>query len=61
MEYKIEEIGCVFSRKAINSLEQHFTARGNEEFKFHSVIPITKTGCLGFSKSTTYLAVFVKE
>lgn len=63
MEYKIEEIGARFSGKAISSLEQTFSTRAKDGYKFHSIIPITKSGCMGstIGEATTYLAVYVKE
>ena len=63
MEYKVEEIGARFSSKAISSLEQTFSAKAKDGYKFHSVIHITKSGCLGsnIGAATTYLAVYVKE
>ncbi|HPE77070.1 MAG TPA: hypothetical protein PLC80_13340 [Draconibacterium sp.] len=63
MEYKIEQIGSKFSDKGIAYLEQKLTARAKEGYKFHSVIHITKSGCLGtaIGEVTTYLAVYVKE
>lgn len=63
MEYKIEDIGARFSGKSINALEQRFTAHAKDGYKFHSVIHIEKSGCLGtnYGASITYLAVYVKE
>ncbi|MCA1773985.1 MAG: hypothetical protein LC677_15795 [Halomonas sp.] len=62
MHYKIESIGAEFSNKAISSLEQRFSAKASEGYKFHSVFQIQQPGCLGIGKSTiTYLAVYVKE
>lgn len=62
MQYKIESIGAEFSNKAIVSLEQRFTAKAADGYKFHSVFQIQQPGCLGIGQgSTTYLAVYVKE
>jgi len=63
MQYKIESIGTVFSNQAISSLEQKFTSKASEGYKFHSVFQIQQPGCLGgFGKPTiTYLAVYVKD
>ena len=62
MQYKIESIGAEFSSKAISNLEQRFSARAAEGYKFHSVFQIQQPGCLGIGKPTvTYLAVYVKD
>ena len=62
MKYKVEQIGAVFSDKAIANLENTLSQRANEGWKFHSVFPVTKAGCLGGGQAgTTYLAIYVKE
>ena len=62
MQYKIEQIGAEFSKKAITGLEQRFNKYSEQGFKFHSVFQVQKPGCLGIgSPSITYLAVYVKE
>lgn len=62
MLYMIESIGAEFSDKAITALEQRFTERAAEGFKFHSVFHVSQPGCLGIGQgTTTYLAVYVKE
>lgn len=61
MEYKVEEIGARFTSQNIKSLEQKFSKRAEEGYHFHSVIHITKSGCLGLSNQYTYLAVYIKE
>lgn len=63
MTYKIEEIGAAFSQKAIAGLEQKLNQNGESGYKFHSVINVTKTGCMGTNAgaANTYLAIFVKE
>lgn len=60
MDYKIE---ARFSGKAINALGDRFTENAKNGYKFHSVIHIEKSGCLGtnWGASITYLAVYVKE
>ncbi len=62
MQYKIESIGAEFSNKAISSLEDRFSAKASEGYKFHSVFQVQQPGCLGIGQGTsTYLAVYVKE
>jgi len=63
MEYKVEEIGAKFSSKSIVNLEKSFNYKAEQGYKFHSVIHITKSGCLGsnFGAAYTYLAVYIKE
>ncbi|WP_044206133.1 hypothetical protein [Flammeovirga sp. OC4] len=62
MQYKVEEIGARFSDKGVTALADRFTANANDGYKFHSVISVTKTGCLGIGVSgVTYLAVYIKE
>jgi len=51
-----------FSNKAISSLEERFSAKASEGYKFHSVFQVQQPGCLGIGQGTsTYLAVYVKE
>ncbi len=62
MEYKIVDIGTVFSSKAIQSLVNTLNSMGEQGYEFHSVIEVQKpAGCLGGSPKVTYLAVFVKK
>jgi hypothetical protein len=62
MQYKIEQIGAQFSDKDILNLESRFSKHASDGYKFHSVFPIQKPGCLGVgSPTTTYVAVYVKE
>ena len=62
MEYKIEQIGALFSDKAISGLETRFNQWAEHGFKFHAVFQVQKPGCLGIgAPSVTYLAVYVKE
>lgn len=62
MQYKVEQIGAVFSAKAIENLEHTLSQRASEGWKFHSVFPVTQAGCGGLGQGgTTYLAVFVRE
>jgi len=62
MQYKIEQIGTLFSDKAIGGLEARFNQYAEHGYKFHSVFQVHKPGCLGFGTPTvTYLAVYVKE
>ncbi len=62
MQYKIEQIGAVFSSKDITRLEGRFNKYSKENYKFHSVFQVQKPGCLGIgAPSITYLAVYTKE
>lgn len=62
MQYKIEQIGTQFTDKDISNLETRFSKYAEQGYKFHSVFPIQKPGCLGIgAPTTTYLAVYVKE
>ena len=62
MEYKIEEIGAAFTNKGIKNLEEILNNRyKNEGWEFHSVINITKPGCLGSGGENSYIAVFTRE
>jgi hypothetical protein len=62
MQYKVEQIGAVFSTKAIQDFERLLSQRDQEGFKFHSAFPVTQAGCLGLGQGgTTYLAIFVRK
>ncbi len=62
MQYKIEQIGVLFSDKSISTLESRFTKHAEPGYRFHSVFQVEKPGCLGIGRPTiTYLAVYVKE
>ncbi|HAD96007.1 MAG TPA: hypothetical protein DCG19_01310 [Cryomorphaceae bacterium] len=62
MQYKIQQIGARFSDKGIVNLEKEFNSYSSGGYKYHSVIEIQKTGCLGIGKpSITYIAIFAKE
>jgi len=62
MNYKIVNIGAVFSNKAIKALEEQLNSMGKEGYEFHSVIQVERpAGCLGGSPKITYLAVFVRK
>ncbi|HCQ16659.1 MAG: hypothetical protein CMI36_13270 [Owenweeksia sp.] len=62
MQYKIQQIGAQFSNQGISNLEKNLNSRADQGYKFHSVIQIQKTGCLGIGAPTvTYIAVFAKD
>lgn len=58
MKYKIESIGGAFSDRAIDNLASQFNARSNDGWELHSVFSVQKTGCLGNSVGSTYLAIY---
>lgn len=58
MKYRVESIGAAFSEKDIKALSQRLTQNSENGWEFHSVFSVQKTGCLGSSDGTTYLAVF---
>ena len=61
MEYKIDLLGTTMGTYEIQSLLDKMNSNGEMGWEFHSVVPITHVGCLGFSKSTAYLAVYQKR
>jgi len=61
MQYKVEQIGAVFSTKAIQDFERLLSQRDQEGYTFHTAFPVTKSGCLGNQGETTYLAIFVRK
>ena len=60
-EYKINELGRALSGNAIAMLGKQMTAEGASGWRFHSVIPIVKTGCMGQPTGTVYLAVYERD
>lgn len=58
-EYRISQLGRALSGSAIQELEYSMTSEGKTGWRFHSVIPIVKTGgCLNTPQGTVYLAVY---
>jgi len=61
VQYKVEQLGTAFSQKAIDALEAKLNNNAGSGWKFHSVFSIEKTGCMGSSQGSMYLAIFEKN